>query len=91
MASKRRFYRTVVSVEILSEEPYVENPEVEEDLVMIHNDITNGDCSGRVTWGESQEVDGPTMARLLQEQASDPEFFRLDENGEDVDGDDWCD
>lgn len=90
MASKRRFYRTVVSVEILSEEPYLE-PSEADDLATISYDIGMGDCSGRVVWGESQEVDGPTMARLLQEQASDPEFFGLDENGEDLDSDDGSD
>ena len=90
MASKRKFYRTIVTVEVLSEEPYLE-PVEDDDLQVLSYDIGVGDCSGRVNWGESQEVDGPTMARLLQEQASDPEFFGLDENGEDLDGDDGSD
>jgi|WetSurMetagenome_2_1015567.scaffolds.fasta_scaffold789096_1 hypothetical protein len=77
----RKFYRTVIQVEILSEEPY----SMEKDLVSINYDINEGDCSGDVrALVENQEVDGPQMARLLIAQNSDPEFFNLDSEGKDL-------
>jgi len=80
MASKRKFYRTLVTVEVLSEEPYC--PETLEEVA---RDICDGDCSGDWTHEKSIEVDGPTMAKLLIKQGSDPGFFQLDENGNDDD------
>lgn len=80
MLSKRKFYRTVVQVEVLSEEPYDF-----EDLEQVRYDITEGHCSGQVTTLPTEEVDGPAMAKLLRGQGSDPEFFELDEQGNDVD------
>ena len=80
MPSKRKFYRTVVQIEILSDEPYEGD-----DLDTIHYDITEGDCSGKL--GDvvsNEEVDGPTMAKLLLSQDSDPGFFDLTEDGEDT-------
>jgi hypothetical protein len=78
MPSQRKFYRTVIKVEVLSEEPVSFD-----DLSDVVEAITTGDCSG--DWKEelSQEVDGPTMARLLEAQGSDPDFFNLTEDGED--------
>lgn len=51
----------------------------------VANDIMDGDCSGKATtMVENQVVSGKRMAKLLQEQGSDPEFFQLDENGNDL-------
>jgi hypothetical protein len=72
MASGRKFYRTVVTVEILSEEPF----DGSQDLEFIGHEITEGDCSGKQTVTvDNDEVDGPTAAALLVAQGSDPEFF----------------
>lgn len=79
MPSKREFYVTRFEVEVLSEEPYLES-----DLAQIDKDITDGDCSGRVYNKGSERVDGPTMAKLLLAQRSDPDFFNLTETGEDT-------
>ena len=79
--SKREFYRTVIQVEILSEEPL--NREM--DLYEIANEITDGHSSGRVkTTVDNQVRSGKQMAKLLLEQGSDPEFFRLNEDGTDI-------
>ena len=79
MPSKRKFYRTVIQVEILSEEPYCG-----ESLTDIDDDITDGDCSGRIVdVVRNEEHDGAAMATLLQAQGSDPDFFRLLPTGED--------
>lgn len=79
MPSKRKFYRTKLVVEVLSDEPYTED-----DLNYVNRDITDGDCSGEVTNLGSEEVDGPAMAKLLMSQASDPSFFNLTPEGEDT-------
>lgn len=77
--SKRKFYKTVIRVEVLSEWRY--NPG---SLEQIARDIYDGDCSGRWDVLTSEEVDAKEMAQLLMQQGSDPEFFRLSEKGEDI-------
>lgn len=78
--TKRKFYRTVIQVEILSEEPYEGD-----DLETIKYDITEGHCSGILKDEVRNEVkNGKEMARLLLDQGSDPEFFQIDEEGNDV-------
>ena len=78
--SKRKFYRTVIQIEVLSEEPYSET-----DLNQVADDITNGHQSGKVDIiVDSEEMDGKTAANKLKEQGSDPEFFCLDDHGHDT-------
>jgi len=75
----RKFYKTIIEIEVLSEEPY--NPF---SLEVIEQDTTEGDCSCK--WGvkSSEIVDGPEMAGLLINQSSCTELFNLDEDGNDV-------
>lgn len=80
MPSKRKFYRTIFTVEVLSEE----EPEAI-DLDVLHEQITDGPWSGKVEKGESKKVGGLAMAKLLENQGSDPGFFNLTEDGEDAD------
>jgi len=76
----RMFYRTVIQVEVLSEEPFSFD-----NLNSIHEAITDGDCSGLVTTViDNENVDGPKMAKLLEEQGSDPSFFQLTNDGQDM-------
>jgi len=71
----RTFYRNVIQVEILSEEVY----DPEKDLDEIYRDITDGECSGDVTVITSnQPLTARTCAELLIEQGSDPGFFGLE-------------
>ena len=80
MASKRKFYRQTFSIEVLSEDsPLPEDISLEG----LAYEITEGDRSGSVKMSAEDEVDGPTMARLLMKQGSDPGFFGLTETGED--------
>jgi hypothetical protein len=73
----RKFYRTVVQIEILSEGLYHGH-----ELGIIDHDITEGECSGSLSdVVRNWEVDGPTMAKLLIAQGSDTAFFNLKENG----------
>lgn len=76
----RKFYRTVIHVEVLSEEPYTFSG----NLVDVANDISSGDCSGVARTIQEEKCDGFRMAQLLLAQGSDPEFFMLDDSGNDT-------
>jgi hypothetical protein len=77
--SKRTFYRNVLIVEILSEDPFDWD-----DLRDVYDAITTGDCSGRVKQTiTNQKLTGAQTAKRLLKQASDPSFFRLTETGAD--------
>ena len=80
MISTRTFYRTIITVEVLSEDPLPPEMDLEDVALEIHS----GDYSGDVKFGPAEPVDGPEMARLLKAQGSAPEFFQLNEDGEDV-------
>lgn len=79
MPSSRKFYRTVIEVEVLTEERMRLG-----SLGDIHYEITDGGASGKYGVTCEEVVDGPTAARLLKEQGSDPGFFQLDDDGNDV-------
>jgi len=79
MPSKRKFYRTVYTFEMLTEEP----PE-SMSLESIAYETTEGHASGMFLETDTREVTGRDMAELLQSQGSDPEFFQLTEDGEDT-------
>jgi hypothetical protein len=72
----KKFYRTVIEIEVLSEEP-VSFSELDE----IHYAITQGHCSGDWIVNSQSEVTPKHMAQLLIAQGSDPEFLGLDEDG----------
>lgn len=78
--TKRKFYKTVFEVTVLSEEPIGEP-----DLGDIDHMITEGDCSGAVRLVTQEELTGLQAAWALQGQASDPGFFNLTDKGEDAD------
>ena len=81
MPGNRRFYRTVVEVEILSDEPLDVSPGGM-NLEGIHYEITKGQCSGIWKVTANETVDGAAMAKLLEQQGSDPNFFDLFDEGE---------
>lgn len=83
MANTKKYYRTVYQVEVLSEEKFDDGGGM--SLTDIDEAITNGDCSGRVTTiVDNQAVSGKEMVKLLKAQGSDPEFFQLDKEGNDL-------
>ena len=72
MAEPRKFYRTVVSVEVLT----AGAPPAFDDLGALHWLITDGPASG--SWEESSfEVTEAEMRQLLENQGSDPDFLTL--------------
>ena len=78
--TNRRFYRTVVQIEVLSEEPLSN----EIDIGSLYYDITEGDCSGSTEVITRENVNGKRIADLLSAQGSDPQFFQVDNDGNDV-------
>lgn len=79
MKTPRKFYKTIYRIEVLSEEPVGET-----DLDTIEHLITDGPCSGLLHLESEHEVSGPDMVQLLYAQGSEPGFFRLSEEGEDI-------
>lgn len=70
----RKFYRTIIKIEVLSEDPY--DPET---LQQVHYDIKDGDCSGQWSVVSSQQLNRHQVEQLLIEQGSDPSFLLSEE------------
>ena len=79
MAEGRKFYRTLIIVEVLSDEPYEAGC-----LDTIAYDITEGDVSGNWEVASSDEVDRRKFVSLVKAQHCDPGFFGLDDEGNDL-------
>lgn len=79
--TNRKFYNTVVRVEVISEDQLSDDTLL--DLAKLHYAITDGDCSGKVRVESVTELDGKQAAAALEDQASDPGFFGLDPDGND--------
>lgn len=78
--SKRKFYKSTFAVEVLSEEPLSGS----ESLADLSEITIEGDCSGSHKMTKTETLNGKQAAEALQEQGSDPEFFRLTEDGKDL-------
>lgn len=74
-----KLVRTVLQVEVLSNGRFTWA-----NLDDVHESITHGDCSGRVTEISAEEVTPERMAELLLAQGSSPSFL-LGEEWEDCD------
>ena len=81
-----RYYRSRVTIEILSEDEPITNASLED----IQSMITTGDCSGVISFDSGVEISPAEAARNLQEQGSSPGLFRLRDDGthEDDESDD---
>lgn len=75
--TNRKFYRTTVVIEILTEDKHY-NPQCLEHIGL---DISSGDCSGTWKITKSETLNGKQAAKALIAQGSDPEFFGIDEDG----------
>ena len=71
----QNFYKTVFSIEVLSDEPLYEPL----SLTDIHYLITEGPCSGRFLDTAQEVVTRERMEKLLIQQGSDPEFLLGDD------------
>jgi len=79
----KKFFKTTIQIEILSEVKYNST-----DLEQIKYDITEGHCSGVVDVKGYEELTPAQAAKALRAQGSDPEFFNLNDEGEVVE-EDW--
>jgi len=79
--TERKFYKTIITFEVLSEEPIPMDMEVQN----IIDEAIEGGYSMSDAGMSAIEMDGKQAAKELIEQASSPEFFRIDENGNDID------
>ena len=79
MTSKRKFYKTTLQVEILSEELLkLDDLRVEIEEAMF------GDNSMIWSVVSEETMTGSKIVEALYSQGSDPEFFMLDEDGNDT-------
>jgi hypothetical protein len=76
----RKFYKTVITIEVLSEEVYAFD-----SLEQTAYDIQDGDFSGKIEVVKSEELNGEQVVKALDNQGSASEFFMLDEDGNDLD------
>lgn len=78
--AKKMIYKSVLTVEILSDTPLEDM-----DLAGVAYAITDGDCSGRVNWQSRNNVlVGKEAANAMIHQGSSPEFFQMDRNGNEL-------
>lgn len=79
MVSKRKFYKTTITLEVLTEF----DPSYMSIENMVHEMIW-GESSGKVLDQTIKIIDGKEAAQRLLVHESDPEFFQLDEDGNDL-------
>jgi hypothetical protein len=77
--AKKLIYKTVIQVTVLSDTPLTHM-----SLSDVAYVIEDGDCSGQVEWKPSKILVGKAAAKAVQAQGSDPEFFQMDEDGNEL-------
>jgi len=77
--TKRKFYKTTIKAEVLSEEPIPDTMSLED----IARESIEGDYSFIYDRKKEQLLNGNEVAKALRKQSSDPGFFRLDDDGND--------
>ena len=87
--AKKKIYRSIITVEILSDSPV--DDAFLTDLSSVDYETTSGGCSGQVqVKSMNEELTGHEAVKAVQNQGSSPDFFMMDEEGEDVtQEDDW--
>jgi len=80
---KKVIYKSIIQVEILHEDAFnLSNYSLEE----IASEITDGGWSGVLsTTVANVALKGIRAVRAIEAQGSDPEFFGMDEKGNDID------
>ena len=77
--TKRTFSKTVISIEVISEEPIPDGMELDR----IVQECRDGDYSMRPLRHQAMKLNGRQAAATLRRQGSSPSFFRLDHDGND--------
>ena len=80
--AKKKLYRTVIQIEVLSEDPIPEGMSLDQ----IEEECNTGSFSGVHDFIVTNEVvKGKKAAELVRKQGSSPDFFQMDENGDEID------
>jgi len=74
--SEKKFYKTIIQIEVLSEEPYDND-----DPAAIGYDCDEGDCVGTSKIVSQKVLTGKQMANALYDAGSEPGFFQLNDDG----------
>ena len=83
--AKKTIYRTVIKLEILSDEP-ISDERSSMSLAGIVEECETGSFSGSHDFTiVNQKVSGKKAVSLIQNQGSDPEFFGMDDDGNEID------
>jgi hypothetical protein len=69
-----KYFKTVFKVTVLTED---RPPGPDSDLEQVQRQITSGDWSGEVSVESVDELSPEEMAKALEDQGSDPDFFGL--------------
>jgi hypothetical protein len=69
MSNKQKYYRTLITVEVLSDFPYSVL-----DLSQVDYDIKFGEVSGQIS-EQCEEITRDEMEQALIKQGSDPDFI----------------
>lgn len=72
--TKQKYYRTIITVEILSDYPYSVDT-----LADVGYDMTEGDVSGQIS-ERCEEITKDEMKKALIAQGSDPNFILCENN-----------
>lgn len=77
---KKKLYKTIIQVEILSEEPI--SDDFCHNLSRVSYEITSGDMSGLIsTIASNIEVEGEGAVRECNIHGTSTDFFMMDEDG----------
>ena len=79
--TKRKFFKTVFKVTVLSEE----EPSGHVSLDYLAQATKDGDWCGETEMLMPKKLNGKQAAKALLALGSEPECFQLDENGNDLD------
>ena len=83
--NERKFYETIVSIKVLSERPITHL-----SLRDIGWEVEEGDCVGSSLSCTEKELTPKEAVEALNALGSEPEFFQLDSNGNDLNDSDHC-
>lgn len=74
----KKFYKSVITFEILSEEPIPDDMKL---MDIIHETIIGKYCGNMIAEDMSKEINSKEAAIRLSLSGSDTEFFKLDKAG----------
>jgi hypothetical protein len=78
MSKKRKFYETILTLKVISEDSH---PGMEDSLNDIERNYTDGEWLGEVSMGRPRRISQKEVVTACAEMGSEPEFFQLDERG----------